>query len=57
MLPALVAGPASKKTRAAPGFSPFITIAAARGVEADAQVYIGMPMNSITSMAAKSLLK
>ncbi len=38
MVAALVAGPASKKTSAAPGFSPLAIMAATIGVEAVAQM-------------------
>ena len=38
MLLMLVAGPASRYTSAAPGFNPFMTRAAATGVEAEAHV-------------------
>ena len=53
MVAALVAGPASKKTRAAPGFSPFSIRAAAMGVDDVAQTYMGIPAASMTSMDRK----
>ena len=46
----LVAGPVNRKTRAAPGLTPFMISAAATGVEAVAQMYMGMPINSITTI-------
>ena len=46
----LVAGPLRRKTRAAPGLTPLRIIAAAIGVEAVAQIYIGTPATSIKSM-------
>jgi hypothetical protein len=45
-----VAGPARRKTRAAPGLAPFRIRAAAIGVEAVAQMYNGIPTPSITSI-------
>ena len=45
-----VAGPARRKTRAAPGETPLRMRAAAIGVEAVAQIYIGIPMRSMKSM-------
>lgn len=53
MVAALVAGPASKKTRAAPGFRPFRINAAAIGVDEVAQTYIGIPAASMTSIDKK----
>ncbi len=50
MVAALVAGPANKNTRAAPGFNPLRIRAAAMGVEDVAQTYMGIPAASITSM-------
>lgn len=50
MVAALVAGPARRKTRAAPGFKPLRIRAAAIGVEAVAQTYIGIPAQSMKSM-------
>ena len=50
MVAALVAGPASKNTNAAPGFKPFRINAAAMGVEDVAQTYMGIPAPSIMSM-------
>lgn len=50
MVAALVAGPANKNTRAAPGFKPFNIKAAAMGVEDVAHTYIGIPATSITIM-------
>ena len=50
MVAALVAGPASKKTRAAPGFKPFRIKAAAMGVEDVAHTYMGMPAHSMINM-------
>ena len=47
----LVAGPASRKTRAAPGLTPLRIRAAAIGVDAVAQMYMGMPATSMSSMA------
>ncbi len=38
----MVAGPASRKTSAAPGFNPFSIKAAAIGVDDVAQTYMGM---------------
>ena len=51
----LVAGPASKNTRAAPGLSPFRIRAAAIGVDEVAQTYMGIPIISIKGMAIKGL--
>ena len=48
-----VAGPARRKTRAAPGLAPFRIKAAAIGVEAVAQIYKGIPTASMISMAGK----
>ena len=53
MVAALVAGPARRNTRAAPGFSPFRMSAAAMGVEEVAQTYMGSPTSNITSMDKK----
>ena len=50
MVAALVAGPASKNTSAAPGFRPLSINAAAMGVEEVAQTYMGIPVTSITNM-------
>ncbi len=50
MVAALVAGPASRKTRAAPGLSPFNIKAAAMGVDDVAQTYIGIPAINMTSI-------
>lgn len=50
MVAALVAGPASKNTSAAPGFRPLSIKAAAMGVEDVAQTYMGIPVISMTSM-------
>ena len=47
---AFVAGPAIRKTSAAPGFKPFSISAAAIGVDDVAHTYIGIPANSIISM-------
>ena len=47
----LVAGPANRNTRAAPGLTPFRIRAAAMGVEAVAQIYSGIPTASMISMA------
>ena len=47
----LVAGPASKNTRAAPGLRPFRMRAAAMGVEDVAHTYMGIPTISIRGMA------
>ena len=52
MVAAFVAGPASKKTRAAPGFNPLSIRAAAMGVEDVAHTYMGILAPSITSMQA-----
>ena len=46
-VPILVAGPASRNTRAAPGDMPATSRPAAIGVEAVAQTYIGMPITAI----------
>lgn len=46
----LVAGPARRKTNAAPGFNPFRIRAAAMGVDDVAQTYMGIPTPSMTSM-------
>ena len=48
-----VAGPAKRNTRAAPGLTPFKIRAAAIGVEAVAQIYNGMAIASISSMAGR----
>jgi hypothetical protein len=45
-----VAGPARRKTKAAPGLAPFRIKAAAIGVEAVAQIYNGIPTPSITNI-------
>ncbi len=50
MVATLVAGPASKKTRAAPGLSPFKINAAAIGVEDVAHTYMGIPAHNIINM-------
>ena len=47
---ALVAGPAIRKTSAAPGFKPLSISAAAIGVEDVAQTYMGIPAKSIISI-------
>jgi hypothetical protein len=47
----LVAGPANRKTRAAPGLTPLSIKAAAMGVEAVAQMYNGIPAPNMISMA------
>ena len=49
----MVAGPAKRKTRAAPGFNPFMIRAAATGVEEVAQTYMGIPTIIIVSMDIK----
>ncbi len=46
----LVAGPVSRNTRAAPGLIPFMINAAATGVEAVAQIYMGIPITSIINI-------
>ena len=48
-----VAGPAKRNTRAAPGLTPFKIRAAAIGVEAVAQIYNGIPMINISSIAGR----
>lgn len=50
---ALVAGPASKNTSAAPGLRPLSMSAAAMGVEDVAQTYMGIPAINMTSMDKK----
>ena len=47
MVVALVAGPTSSSTSAAPGSSPLAIRVAATGVAAAAQMYIGVPISSI----------
>ena len=49
MVVALVAGPTSRSTRAAPGSSPLAISVAATGVAAAAQMYMGVPMSSIST--------
>ena len=51
----LVAGPASRKTSAAPGLTPLRISAAAMGVEAVAQIYSGIPTASMKSIAGSPL--
>jgi hypothetical protein len=48
-----VAGPARRKTRAAPGLAPFRIKAAAIGVEAVAQIYNGIPTTSMTNIEGR----
>ncbi len=52
----LVAGPANKKTRAAPGDTPLRIKAAAKGVDEVAQIYIGIPIRIIMSIAGSPLV-
>ena len=49
----LVAGPVSNRTKAAPGDTPAIISPAAMGVEAVAQIYIGMPASTIINIAGR----
>ena len=46
----LVAGPAIKSTRAAPGVIPFATSASASGIEPVAHVYIGIAKSNTQTM-------
>lgn len=55
MVARLVAGPARRKTSTVPGDIPARIMAAAKGVEAVAQIYIGMPITSIISIAGSPL--
>ena len=48
---ALMAGPVIRKTNAAPGDRPFIISAAAIGIAAVEQIYIGNPMSAIIGIA------
>ena len=51
----LHAGPATRRTRAAPGVRPFIINATAMGMLPVAQRYMGMEMKSTRSMLARVL--
>ena len=51
MVEMLVAGPASKNTNTAPGDRPAAKKPTATGVDAVAQIYMGIPMTAIISMA------
>ncbi len=47
----LVAGPTSMNTNVAPGDTPENNSPAAMGVEARAQIYMGTPINAMTTKA------
>ena len=51
MVETLVAGPAMRNTSTAPGDNPAAKKPTASGVDAVAQIYIGMPMMAMTNIA------
>jgi len=51
----LVAGPASMNTNTAPGDTPTARKPTAIGVEAVAQIYIGIPIKAMTNIAPRPL--
>ena len=51
----LVAGPANKKTNTAPGDKPAAKKPTATGVDAVAQIYMGIPTTAMTTIAIKPL--